>query len=277
MDFKDKVVLVTGASRGIGKAIAKRFSDAGANVVANYRSDQTAALALQAEMSNAEIPPSIFCADISNHSAVEEMVGWIVQKFGRIDILVNNAGIGKHRPFIEMSSEQWRNIIDVNLTGTFNVTKLVVPHMRNQNDGKIVNVSSIGGLLATDGQCAYAASKAGVMALTRVLGKELIRYNINVNGVAPGLTDTERLQGLDPDLFEALKSNVPASRLGKPEEVANLVLFLCSGGAAYIVGQTYIIDGGLSISPAEVRERAVRPSKDDMRHTKPSQQRVAKP
>jgi 3-oxoacyl-[acyl-carrier protein] reductase len=266
-DFKNKVALVTGASRGIGKAVAQKLARCGADVIINYSNNDAEASTLQAELSANGTKPSIFRADISNFEAVEKMVLWAIQEYGKIDILVNNAGIGKHRPFIEMSHEQWRNIIDVNLTGTFNVTKHVVPHMIRQQTGKIVNVSSIGGLLATDGQCAYAASKAGVMAFTRVLGKELIPYNINVNSVAPGLTDTDRLQGLDQNLFEDLKSNVPALRIGKPEEIANLILFLCSEDASYIVGQTYVIDGGLSISPAGRVTPAVRP-KTGNKHSK---------
>lgn len=246
--LKGKVALITGASRGIGMAIAEKLAQNGAKIALNFKENKKAALEARDSIIRHGNECLLCQADVSNYDETGKMVNSIVESLGKIDILVNNAGIVRNMPFNNMSKEDWNDVINTNLNGVFNVCRQVSPHMTAQGYGKIVNISSVGGIKAVEGVSNYSAAKAGIMAFTKVLGKELIKHNINVNCVAPGLISTDLLiKDVSDDILEALKAQVPAGRIGEPEEVADMVLYLCMEQSRYIVGQTFIIDGGLSL------------------------------
>ena len=246
--LKGKVALITGASRGIGRATAEKLAQNGANIALNFKGNKEAAMEVRDNISRYGVECFLCQADVRDYKEVGKMVSLVVEHLGKIDILVNNAGIARNMLFSDMSTDDWHNVIDTNLTGAFNVCKQVSPYMTAQKSGKIINISSIGGTKAIDGISNYSASKAGIMAFTRVLGRELIKNNINVNCIAPGLVNTDLLmKDVSEEVHEALKAQVPAGRIGEPEEVADMVLYLCQEQSRYIVGQTFIIDGGLSL------------------------------
>lgn len=243
-----KVALVTGSSRGIGKAIAEKFAQNGANIVINYKQDLNSALEVHQNIKKYGVESLICQAAVENFEEVSHMLECTVKTFGRIDILINCAGIARNSLLKDMPSKEWHQVLDVNLTGTFNACKAASEYMIEQKNGKIVNISSVGGIKAIDGVCNYTASKAGVIAFTRVIGRELIAYNINANCIAPGLVNTDLLtKDVDSATLDYLTAQVPAKRICQPEEIAELALFLCSPASNYIVGQTFIIDGGLSL------------------------------
>lgn len=246
--LKGKTALITGASRGIGRAIAEKLAQNGADVAINFKGNQDAALEVQESVKKYQVRTMLCKADVSDYSQVERMCADVVENFGQIDILVNNAGIARNTLFKDASLEDWHEVINTNLTGVFNVCKAASPYMQEKNYGKIVNISSIGGIKAIDGIFNYAPSKAGVMAFTKVLGRELIKYNINVNCIAPGLISTDLLiKDVDESMLEMLRAQIPSGYIGQPDEVAEVALFLCLDTTRYIVGQTIIIDGGLSL------------------------------
>jgi len=246
--LKGKVALITGASRGIGRATAKKLAQNGANIALNFKGNKEAAMEVRDNISRYGVKCFLCQADVRDYEEVGKMASSVVEHLGKIDILVNSAGIARNMLFSDMSTEDWHNVIDTNLTGAFNVCKQVSPYMTAQKSGKIINISSIGGTKAIDGISNYSASKAGIMAFTKVLGRELIKNNINVNCIAPGLVNTDLLmKDVSEEILEALKAQVPAGRIGEPEEVADMVLYLCQEQSRYIVGQTFVIDGGLSL------------------------------
>jgi len=243
-----KVALVTGSSRGIGKAIAEKFAQNGANVVINYKQNRNSALEVQQSIKKCGVESLVCQAAVENFEEVSRMLECTIKTFGKVDILINSAGIARNSLFKDMTMEEWHQVLDVNLTGTYNACKAASKYMIEQKNGKIVNITSVGGIMAIDGVCNYSASKAGVMAFTRILGRELIAYNINVNSIAPGLVDTDLLtKDVDDATLEYLTSQIPAKRICHPEEVAELALYLCSTASDYVVGQTFVIDGGLSL------------------------------
>lgn len=243
-----KVALVTGSSRGIGKAIAEKFAQNGANVIINYKQNRNSALEVQQNINKYGVESLICQAAVENFEEVSNMLECTIKTFGRIDILINCAGIARNSLLKDMTAEEWHQVLNVNLTGTYNACKAASKYMIEQQSGKIVNISSIGGIMAIDSVCNYSASKAGVMAFTRVIGRELIAYNINANCIAPGLVATDLLtKDVDAATLEYLTSQIPAKRICQPEEVAELALFLCSTASDYVVGQTFILDGGLSL------------------------------
>ncbi len=244
--LKGKVALVTGASRGIGKAIALKLAEHGADVVINYVNNENAAKQVQDMVIAMGQKAYIYQADIANRNELEDMVNFTIKEFGKIDILINNAGIVRYGTITTMSEKDWSDVVNTNLTGLFNLCQLVTPHMIEQNYGKIVNISSLSAIMNLPASYGYTATKAGVAAFTRVLSAELIEKNISVNAIAPGIIITDMLDSLG-DAAEYYKAQIPAKRFCEPEEVAELAYFLCQDISRYIVGQTIVIDGGLAL------------------------------
>jgi len=240
--FNNKVVLITGASGGIGKAIAKKFATAGAKVALNDIAPAEENLKKLAK----ELGSRYFLADVSKLEEVEKMVENIQKEFGRLDVLVNNAGITQDRTLAKMTKEEWQKVIDIDLTGVFNCSKAVLP-LIIANQGKIVNISSLVGQRGNFGQTNYAAAKAGIIGFTKALSKEVGRFGVTVNAIAPGFIETRLTENLPPELKETIKKFTPLGRFGKPEEIANLIFFLASEEASFITGAVINIDGGLPL------------------------------
>lgn len=243
--LKDKCAIVTGASRGIGRAIAKKLASLGANIVLNYRSNDEEALKVKEELLSYGVDVFLYKCDISDFNAVEEMIKASKEKFGKVDIMINNAGITKDTLLLRMKEEDFDKVIDVNLKGVFNCLKAVTPVMIRQKFGKIVNLSSVVGLVGNAGQVNYAASKAGVIGMTKSLAKEVGSRGITVNAVAPGFIDTDMTEVLGEKFKEEAKKSIPLKRLGKPEDVAGAVAYLVGNEASYITGQVLNVDGGM--------------------------------
>lgn len=244
MKLKDKVAIITGSARGIGREIALLFAKEGANPVI-VDIDLEEAGKLSREINSCGRDSIALKVDVSDQKSVEEMVSKVTEKYGRIDILVNNAGITRDSLLIRMKEEDWDKVLAINLKGTFNCTQSVSKIMIKQRSGKIVNIASIIGLNGNTGQANYAASKGGVIALTKTAAKELGRRGINVNAVAPGFIDTKMTQVLTEDMKNETIKDIPLGKLGLPGDVASLVLFLTSEDSAYITGEVIRIDGGL--------------------------------
>lgn len=240
-----KVVLVTGGARGIGKAIALKYAENGYNVIINYVSSKTNVIELEKEFSTKGIESLILKADVSNANEVESLVKSAIDKFGRIDVLVNNAGITRDGLLMRMKEEDFDRVIEINLKGTFLVTKAVTPYMMKKKDGKIVNLASVVGITGNAGQCNYSASKAGIIGFTKSIAKELASRNIRVNAVAPGFIDTDMTNVLGEDIKKNINSQIPMRRMGTANEIANVVYFLGSEESSYITGQVINIDGGM--------------------------------
>lgn len=243
--LKGKNAIVTGASRGIGRAIALKLASLGANVVINYRSSEEEAISLKEEISKFGVDTLIVKGDISNSKDVNTLITQAKEKFGKIDIMVNNAGITKDTLILRMKEEDFDKVIDVNLKGVFNCLKEISPIMIKQKSGRIINISSVIGLVGNAGQVNYAASKAGVLGMTKSLAKELGGRGITVNAVAPGFIETDMTETLGDKFKEEAKKTIPLKRLGSAEDVAAAVAFLASDDAAYITGQVLNVDGGM--------------------------------
>jgi 3-oxoacyl-[acyl-carrier protein] reductase len=247
MKLKDRVAIVTAAAgAGIGQAVARRFAEEGATVVvsdAHPKRAQDVAAAMRKDYGR-EVPA--FTVDVTKKEQVEAMVAATVERFGRVDVLFNNAGINKLEPVAEMSDETWNLVLGVCLTGTFYVTRAVLPQMIRQQRGAIVSMASVAGWIASDaGQAHYCAAKAGVMAFTRSVAAECGKHGIRANAIAPGVIYNEFLNRIyPPGYFEERKSHALLGRLGEPAEVANLALFLASDDSAYITGEIFCISGG---------------------------------
>ncbi|BAH44602.1 MULTISPECIES: 3-oxoacyl-[acyl-carrier-protein] reductase [Bacillales] len=240
-----KTALVTGASRGIGRAIALKLAEAGANVVVNYAGSEAAAsetVALIKEMGRDAI---MIRANVSSTEDVNEMFKAALEHFGVIDILVNNAGITRDNLIMRMKEDEWDDVIATNLKGVFNCVKAATRPMMKQRSGKIINITSVVGVLGNAGQANYVAAKAGVIGLTKTAARELASRNITVNAVAPGFIDTEMTAVLPEDVKAGLTSQIPLARLGQTDDIASVVLFLASDAANYMTGQTLHVDGGM--------------------------------
>jgi 3-oxoacyl-[acyl-carrier protein] reductase len=238
------VALVTGAAQGIGKAIALLLARNGADMVV---SDINLEKAEETAKEIRAIGPKAMAVkvDVANLSDVERMVTGILEKLAKIDILVNNAGITRDKLILRMTEEDWDVVLGVNLKGTFNCTKAVVRHMAKQRSGKIVNIASVVGEMGNAGQANYSASKAGVIGLTKTIAREYAQRGINVNAIAPGYIETPMTEALPEKAKEELKKLIPMERLGKPEDVAEAVLFLVSEESSYVTGQVLNVNGGI--------------------------------
>ncbi|KPL19510.1 MAG: hypothetical protein AMJ92_02590 [candidate division Zixibacteria bacterium SM23_81] len=244
MKLKDKVAVVTGAGRGIGRTIALQLAREGASLVC-WDIEEESVVQTAREVEAMGSLGLSFRVDVAQFNQVSSAVEQILGRFSRIDILVNNAGITRDNLLARMSEEEWNQVLDVNLKGTFNCTKAVVKQMMKQRSGRIVNIASVVGLMGNAGQVNYCASKAGIIGFTKAVAKELASRAITVNAVAPGFIETEMTKGLGDRGRETFLKAIPLRRLGKPEDVALLVSFLVSEDAGYVTGQVINVDGGL--------------------------------
>lgn len=240
-----KTALVTGASRGIGRAIALRLAAEGANIAINYAGNTAKAEETKAAIEAAGGKAALFQADVSDSAQVEQMVASVLETFGSLDILVNNAGITRDGLLMRMKEEDFDAVLDTNLKGIFHVTKAVTKIMMKQRSGRIVNMASVVGIIGNAGQTNYAAAKAGVIGFTKSAARELAARGITVNAVAPGFIATDMTAAMPEKAKEATLVAIPLRRMGTPEDVANAVLFLVSDQAAYITGQVVKVDGGM--------------------------------
>ena len=245
--LKGKNAIVTGGSRGIGKAIALELAQNGANIIINYTSNQEAAEKTVKEIQQLGVKALAICCDVRDADAIKKMIDRIEEDFDTIDILVNNAGITRDNLLLRMKEEEWQQVMDVNLKGVFLCTKAVIRKMIKQKQGRIINISSVVGVTGNAGQANYSASKAGVIGFTKSIAREVSTKGINVNAVAPGFIDTDMTAILSEDIKENLLNNIPLKRFGKPEDVANLVVFLSSDKSNYITGEVINVDGGMAI------------------------------
>ena len=243
----NKVSIVTGASKGIGKAIAKIFAQAGTHVVCVSRTKDDLKI-LKKEILNDGGSVSIYSCDVSKFDEVEGLIRNTVEEFSKIDIIVNNAGITRDGLIMRMSDEDWNTVIDINLKGTFNAIKAVSRQMMKQKSGRIINISSVVGLKGNAGQANYAASKAGIIGLTKSSSKELASRGITVNCIAPGYIATDMTDQLTDKVKEEIINRIPLGYIGKTNNVATAALFLASDEAGYITGQTISVDGGMLIN-----------------------------
>lgn len=245
MMLKGKVALVTGGSRGIGRAIALELGKQGANVAVNFSGNEAMANGVVDEIKASGSEAAVFQCDISDAAAVQEMVKSVVSTFGRLDILVNNAGITRDTLIMRMKEDDWDAVINTNLKGVFNTTKAVSRQMMKQKCGRIINMASVVGMVGNAGQANYVAAKAGVIGLTKSTARELAPRNITVNAVAPGFISTDMTDKLPEDIKEAMLKDIPLGRIGKPEDVAAMVRFLASDDSGYLTGQVFRVDGGM--------------------------------
>jgi 3-oxoacyl-[acyl-carrier protein] reductase len=239
------VALVTGASRGIGAAIAGGLARAGAKVGVNYRTRRDAAAQVVEAIAAAGGEAMMVEGDVSQEASARAAVQAVVDRWGRIDILVNNAGITRDRLLLRMTPEDWDQVLAVDLRGAFLCTKYAMSYLVRQRRGRIVNISSAVGISGNPGQANYAAAKAGLIGFTKAVAREVASRNVTVNAVAPGFITTDMVQHLSEETRQQILSRIPMGRFGSPEEVAEVVVFLCSDGARYITGQVLGIDGGL--------------------------------
>lgn len=240
-----KTVFVTGASRGIGKEVALKYAENGYDVIINYVSDKTDVEALEKEFKEKGADTLILKADVSNPEEVQNVVDKAIEKFGKIDVLVNNAGITRDNLLMRMTEEEFDKVLEINLKGTFLVTKAVTKYMMKKRSGSIINLSSVVGVAGNAGQCNYSASKAGIIGFTKSIAKELASRNIRANAVAPGFIETDMTAVLSDSVKESIHNQIPLKRMGKAKEVAELIYFLGSEKSSYITGQVINIDGGM--------------------------------
>lgn len=247
MIFKNKTALVTGGSRGIGRGIAIELAKNGANVAITYNSNKNQALEVIKEIEKCNTRGMALQADASDFNKAKEITEVVRSEFGRLDILVNNAGITSDKPLFMMQENEWDQVLNTNLKGVFNYCRSVITPFLKEKKGSIVNISSIGGIVASPGQTNYSSSKAGIIALTKTLAKEAGRSNVRVNAVAPGYIETDMTKAISEIRRKELSKSIPMKRYGSSKEVAKTVVFLLSDAASYITGQTIIVDGGLSL------------------------------
>lgn len=241
----DKCALITGATRGIGKQIAITLAKQGYNIALNYRKENEELENTKKEIENIGVQILAVKGDVANFEDCENFVKQVIERFGQIDVLVNNAGITKDMLLMRMKKEDFEQVIDTNLVGTFNVTKNVVPYMMKARSGRIINISSVVGISGNAGQTNYSASKAGIIGFTKSLAKEIASRNILVNAVAPGFIETNMTDVLKDDVKQEIAKNIPLKRMGTTQDVANVVKFLVSDDSSYITGQVINVDGGM--------------------------------
>lgn len=241
----DKCALITGATRGIGKQIAITLAKQGYNIALNYRKENEELENTKKEIEEIGVQVLAVKGDVANFENCEKFVKQVIERFGQIDVLVNNAGITKDMLLMRMKKEDFEQVIDTNLVGTFNVTKNVVPYMMKARSGRIINISSVVGISGNAGQTNYSASKAGIIGFTKSLAKEIASRNILVNAVAPGFIETNMTDVLKDDVKQEIAKNIPLKRMGTAQDVANVVKFLASDDSSYITGQVINVDGGM--------------------------------
>ncbi|MGR3309586.1 MAG: 3-oxoacyl-[acyl-carrier-protein] reductase [Candidatus Brocadiales bacterium] len=247
MGIKGRTAIVTGGTRGIGKAIVLEFARQGVDVAFTYAKSTEQANALEDEIRKNGTRSMAVQSDSSDFNQSKEMINGVIKNFGRVDMLVNNAGITRDKALMMMSEEDWRKVIDTNLTGVFNCTRAVIVPMMKQKCGSIINITSVSGIIGMARQVNYSSSKAGIIGFTKSLAKEVARYGITVNAVAPGFIETDMVKALDKKYLEEMLKFVPMGRTGKAEEVAEAVSFLISDAARYITGQVLNVDGGMAM------------------------------
>lgn len=241
----EKVALITGGTRGIGKQIALTLAKEGYDIAINYRKENDELVNTKKEIEENNVKCLAVQGDVSNFEDCERFVKEIIDEYGKIDVLVNNAGITKDMLLMRMKKEDFENVIDVNLVGTFNVTKNVIQFMMKSRSGRIINISSVVGISGNAGQTNYSASKAGIIGFTKSLAKEVASRNILVNAVAPGFIETNMTDVLKDEIKEEIAKTIPLRRMGVTQDVANVVKFLASDDSSYITGQVINVDGGM--------------------------------
>ena len=247
MNFENKTAVITGGSRGIGLAIAKKLAEGGANIAVLYVGDEAEGKAAKAELEQYGTKVEQYFCDVSDFEKSKAVCEQVIAEFGKVDILINNAGITRDKLVLNMDENDFDAVINVNLKGTFNMIKHFYKHFMKNRGGRIVSTSSIVGLIGNAGQANYSASKAGIIGLTKSVARELAGRNVTVNAVAPGYIGTDMTNVLPDKVKETMKAQIPAKRIGTPEDVANVVAFLCSDEAAYVTGEVIRVDGGLAI------------------------------
>lgn len=245
--MKDKIALVTGASRGIGSAIARELGAQGATVLVNYSGSREQAESVVAQIEQNGGKAEAICCDVSDFEACKETADYVLKKYGRLDILVNNAGITKDGLIMKMSETDFDRVIEINLKGAFNMIHHFSRSFLKQRSGKIINISSVSGVIGNAGQANYSASKAGIIGLTKSVARELATRNVCVNAIAPGFIETDMTEKMPESAKEGVVGMIPMGHIGAPEDIAHAVAFLAGDAANYITGQVLCVDGGMAI------------------------------
>ena len=245
--LEGQTAVVTGASRGIGRAIALRLASEGALVAVNYQGSKERAEAVKAEIEELGGTALLYQCNVADFAACEEFLKAVTEQTGRLDILVNNAGITRDGLLMRMSEEDYDAVLNTNLKGTFNCIRFASRQMLRQKSGRIINISSVSGVLGNAGQANYSASKAGIIGLTKSAARELASRGITVNAIAPGFVNTEMTEGLSEKVKEGAVAQIPLGKFGEPEDIAEAALFLASKGAGYMTGQVLHVDGGMAM------------------------------
>lgn len=247
MSFAGKTAIVTGATRGIGRAIALELAGKGCNIAFNYLTSQQQALSLSAEIEQLGARSIAFQVDVGDFPEAKKMTQQVKQTFGKVDFLINNAGILRDKAFYKQEEEDWKTVLETNLGGTFNFTRLVITDMMKKTSGRVICLTSVSGLRGVAGQTNYSAAKAGIIGFVHSLAREVGAFGITVNAIAPGYIETDMIDSIQEERKRSMVTMVPLRRFGKAEEVAYLTSFLLSDEASYITGQVIAIDGGVSV------------------------------
>ncbi|HBG5055058.1 TPA: SDR family oxidoreductase [Clostridioides difficile] len=245
--MKKKTVLITGGARGIGKAMSKAFAKEGYNVLVNFNKSENGAKELYTILNEKNFSVKLFKADISNREDVEDMVDYCIKEFGGLDVLVNNAGVSQDKLFTDITDEDWDNMMNINLKGSFYCSQVALKYMISEKKGNIINISSIWGISGASCEVHYSITKAGIIGMTKALAKEVGPSNIRVNSIAPGVINTDMLSGYNEEDIDILVEETPLMRLGTPEDIANCAIFLASDKSNFITGQVISPNGGFVI------------------------------
>lgn len=245
MDLSNKIALVTGGASGIGREISKSLAKSGATVIVNYNKSKDKAQSLLEEIQSLGFKAYAFQADISNYTEAEALINYIISEFKTLNIVVNNAGITDDALIMRMQESQFDKVINTNLKGVWNISKHAAKHLLKSGYGRLINISSISGVLGNAGQSNYSAAKAGVIGMTKALAREFASRNVTVNAIAPGFIETDMTHALSEDVKKTWENQIPLKRFGTPDDVSHAVLFLASEQASYITGHTLEVDGGL--------------------------------